>query len=123
MTSSITRPRLPDRRRAKKEAGAVDARSDDPPRRTDIRLRRLNARSRRWSRVAMMKINHLFVPPTARSAQRGVPRCATSAAWFLGLPFHFRDACRRHGLEAGASIRQSRQTELCRSPELRFVRR
>ncbi len=76
-----------------------------------------------WSRVAMMKISHLLVPPTARSAQRGVPRRATSAAWFLGLPFHFRDACRRHGLEEGASIRQSRQTELCRSPELRIVRR
>jgi hypothetical protein len=78
----------------------------------------------RWSRVAMMKINQPSARvATARSAQRGVPRRATSAVWFLGLPVHSRDACRRHGLAARASIRQSRQTELCRSPELRFVRR
>lgn len=63
-------------------------------------------------RVAMMKINHPLVPPTARSAQRGVPRRATSAAWFSGLPARFHYACRRHGLAARASIRQSRQTEL-----------
>jgi hypothetical protein len=73
-------------------------------------------------RVAMMKINHPLVPPTARSAQRGVPRRGPrrhgSQAYLPISATPAADMDSRRGPPFVSRVRPS----FVGLPELRFVR-